>query len=184
MTDLELLRPWQEDLMGMMRLPPQPNGSVHLVVGESGVGKTAFSKYATLENNKECAILMPPAQGPQDMAFWCKERGPQRCYIVDFPTNAYKLQIRNPYWEAISSMKDGKLAGEEGYGPATVIIFFGPKAKGLDLSFGWGEDFHILRVDKKTMKLQDRLQHDVAWDPEAGAWKRLPIPKKEMQTCL
>ena len=166
--------PWQTQLLGMLDTPPQ-NGSVHVVVGDSKVGKTTFMEYLMHFKKQEVAMI-PPVCAPSDICDWCVERGPKKCYIIDFPTNAYKLRARKSFWEAISWVKKGHIChgGKEmKFDPPTIILFFGPNAQGLRNALEWGCDFHVLGVNNKTMLLQRRGIEEtmVEWDASEREWK-------------
>lgn len=169
---LQARRPWQEELVKMVQVPPD-NGSVHIVVGEN-VGKTILVKYM---EHMGLGCLIPPVSSPSDIMGWVMARGVSNCYIFDYPYATQKM--RSSFWETIGSLKAGhvytKKKGklkERHFPPPVVILFFGPRTVGLHVQDN-KRDCHYLRVDDKDMTLGSYYHSQIGWNSSKRQWDRV-----------
>lgn len=92
-----VLKPWQSDLVDLIKMEPDSR-KIHCVVDrEGGAGKSTFARYL-LHTRKDVAVLLP-GKG-SDLAYAIK---PARCYIIDCPRSSGEFIC----WSFIESLKNG-----------------------------------------------------------------------------
>ena len=95
-----VLRPWQSDVVSILRHPIHDR-TIHFVYDPIGnAGKTTFCRYLTTNDEfKDKCQLLHPSRGV-DMAYLLR---PREIYLLDFP-RASKEHIP---WATIESIKNG-----------------------------------------------------------------------------
>lgn len=119
------LRPWQEQLLALIRCEPDDR-SIHVIYDPIGnQGKTKFAKYCRCNN---LGRKVPLVNDYKDVVRMVCDMPTSRCYFIDMPRAINKERL-NQFYSAIEDVKNGWVFDdrykfrEKLFDPPHVIVF-------------------------------------------------------------